>query len=176
MKKLSVVALALAAFLCAPMPALAKEPVFAYANLQKALNESDGGAKAKEALNEELKKQKEAFNGKQEELKKLRDEIDKKSSVMTKEAKEAREQEFKNKSQDFQRQFMESNDKLNAMRQEKEDEIVKELLDVVDEIAKKKGYTYVFERSAGGILYAPPEADITDEVIKSYNKRAKGKK
>jgi len=51
----------------------------------------------------------------------------------------------------------------------KEAEIIKELRDIVKELAKKKGYTYVFEKSGGAILYGPVSGDLTDDVIKAFN-------
>ncbi len=179
MKKLKMLSMFFAALLILSHPALAKEKekqLIGYANLQRALNECDAGKKAVDALKEEAKKLEEALNERQEELKKMKDEMDKKSSVWNKDVLEAKDREFKGKSQEFQKQFMEYNDQLNKKKQEREEQIINELRDIVEEIAKQKGYSYIFERSVGGILYAPPEADITDEIIKTHNKRVKQKK
>ncbi len=180
MKKKVLLASALAATLVLSgwMPrgrAFGAELKLAYANLQKALNDSEAGVKAKDSLKEEAKKLEEELNKKQEELKKLKDEIDKKKDVWNKETREAKEGELKAKGQEFQRQFMEYNEQLGKKKNEKEAEIIEDLRAIVEEIARKKGYTYVFERSVSGILYAPPDADITDEVIKTFNKKAKTK-
>ncbi|MDP2688956.1 MAG: OmpH family outer membrane protein [Deltaproteobacteria bacterium] len=176
MKKLKISAILFLAVMLFSMPAAAATLKIGYANLQKALNECDAGEKAKETLQEEAQKLEEELNSKQESLKKMKEEIDKKSSVWNKETKEAKEQDFKVKSQEFQKQFMEYGEKLNKRKQEIEAEIIKGLRDTVEEIAKKKGYTYVFERSVGGLLYAPAEDDLTPEVIKAYNKSFKAGK
>ncbi len=155
------------------IPARAAELKIGYANLQRALNECDAGLKAKDTLKDEAKKLEDELNVKQEDLKKLRDEIDKKANAWNKETKEAKENEFKSKSQDFQKQYMQYGDELNKKKQDTEAKIIDDLRDVVEELAKKKGYTYVFEKSVGGLLYAPPQDDLTDEVVKVYNKRFK---
>lgn len=175
MKKTGLISWAFAALLVLSVPAAAADTKIGYANLQKALNDSDAGIKAKESLKDEAKKLEDTLNAKQEELKKLKEEIDKKNNVWNAETREAKDREFRTKSQDFQKQFMEYNDQLNKKKQDKEEQIIQDLREVVEEIAKKKGYTYVFERSVGGIIYAPAEADITDDVIKAYNKRYKSK-
>lgn len=177
MKKIMLLAagLVFSALLILSAAEAAAEVRIAHANLQKALNESDAGIKAKEQLKGEAQKLEEELNVKQEELKKLKDEIDKKGSVWNKETREAKEGDFRAKSQDFQKQFMEYNDRLNGKKQEKEAQIIDELHEIVNDIAKKKGYTYVFERSVSGLLYAPDDADLTDEVIKAHNKKSKGK-
>lgn len=159
------------ALLALALPARAAELKIGYANLQRALNECDAGLKAKDTLKDEAKKLEDQLNVKQEELKKLKDEIDKKSNVWNKETKETKENEFKAKSQDFQKQYVQYGDDLNKKKQDTEAKIIDDLRDVVEELAKKKGYTYVFERSVGGLLYAPPQDDLTDEVIKVYNKQ-----
>ena len=50
-------------------------------------------------------------------------------------------------------------------------QIMKELTKIVAAIGKDKGYTAIVERSTGGVVYMSPSADITEEVIKEYDKR-----
>ncbi|MBI5971076.1 MAG: OmpH family outer membrane protein [Deltaproteobacteria bacterium] len=173
MKKVFIAA-CLAVF-AAAAGAHAAEIKIAHANLQRALNECEAGKKAKDILAEEAKKYADLLDAKQEDLKKLKEEIDKKSNVWSKEAKEAKETEFMQRSQEFERLYEEYGKQLNDKKLQREDEIINGLRKTVDEIAKKKGYTYVFERSVGGLLYAPETDDITDEVIKQHNKKFKAK-
>jgi Skp family chaperone for outer membrane proteins len=42
---------------------------------------------------------------------------------------------------------------------------------VVREIAKKKGYSFIFEKMEGGILYGPEADDLTEEVVRKYDKK-----
>lgn len=170
MKKAIIGAMLLA--FVAVSPAVAQDKI-AFANLQKALNECEAGIKAKDTLKEEAKKLEDELTGKQEELKKMKEELDKKANVWNKETRETKEKEFKARTAEFQKKYMEYGDQLNKKKQDTEAKIIEDLRDVVEEIAKKKGYTYVFEKSVGGILYGPAEADLTEEVIKAYNKKAK---
>lgn len=171
-----LLALAAVAVMAAASPTLAKEMKIGHANLQRALNESNAGAKAKDQLEEEAKKLEDELNVEQEALKKMKEDIDKMGAVWNKETKEKNENEFRTRSQEFQKKFMDYGDELNNRKQEHENAIIEDLRKIVDEIAKKKGYSYVFERSMGGILYAPDSDDLTDEVIKTYNKRWTEKK
>lgn len=154
----------------------AAEIKIAYVNLQKALNESQPGKDAKEDMAGEIKKRQDEVNARQEELKKLKEEIEKKGAIWSKEIREQKEREFQAKSQDFQRYFLQSEDELRKKEQEKVREIIKELQGIVKELAKKKGYTYVFEKTEGGVIYGPDEMDLTDEVIKIYNSQYKKEK
>lgn len=158
-------------------PALAKEMTkIGHANLQRALNESDAGIKAKDQLEEEAKKLEDELNSQQVELKKMKDDIDKMGVIWSKETRDAKEADFRTKSQDFQKKYSDYGEELNKKKQDRESVIIEDLRAIVDELAKKKGYSYVFEKSMGGILYAPDADDITDEVIKTYNKRFAEKK
>lgn len=176
MRTIKAAGLLFLALLIFAAPAGAADLKIAYANLQKALNESEAGLKAKDTLKDEAKKLEDELNVKQEEIKKLKAEIDKKGSVWNKETKDAKEADFKNKTQEFQKKYMEYGEQLNKKKQDTESVIIDELRAVVEEIAQKKGYTYVFERSVGGLLVAPASDDLTDEVIKVYNKEFKAKK
>lgn len=169
-KLLGLVLLAVLAF-CAP--SFAADVKIGYANLQKALNESDAGLKAKETLKDADQRLEDEFKNKQEDLKKMKDELDKKANVWNKETKEKKENEFKAKVQEFQKAFMQKGEDLNKKKAEAESQIIEDLREVVVEIAKKKGYTYVFEASVGVLLHAPQDADITEEVIKTYNAKKK---
>ena len=173
MKNIKIIGLAVLAFMLFALPVSAAEVKIAYANLQKALNECDAGKKAKDTLADEAKKLEEELNSKQEELKKMKDEIDKKSKVWNAETREAKEKDFKTRSQEFQKRFMQYGEDLNKRKQEIESKIIQGLRDTVEEIAKKKGYNYVFEKSVGGLLYAPADADLTPEVIKAFNAKKK---
>ncbi|MBI5563092.1 MAG: OmpH family outer membrane protein [Deltaproteobacteria bacterium] len=172
MKKMGLVILAAAVMLAAAAPAFAKETKIGHANLQRALNECDAGVKAKAQLEDEAKKLEDELNAQQEDLKKMKDEIDKMGAVWNKETKDAKEADFRTRSEDFRKKFMDYGDELNKKKQDRENLIIEDLRSLVDEIAKKKGYSYVFEKSIGGLLYAPASDDITDEIIKAYNKRA----
>jgi outer membrane protein len=155
--------------------ALAEEMNIVYADLQRALNESDAGIAAKEELKQEAEKREGELNAQQEELKKLKEEIDKKGSVWNEETRKQKEDEFNTQGQEFQKQYMQYGEELNKKKLEREGEIIDELREIVNELAEKNGYTYVLEVSMGGILYGPSGADITDELIKTYNEKSKEK-
>lgn len=171
MRKMRAILPVFLLFLAFALPASAASLKIGYADLQKALNRSDAGVNAKESLKVEAAKLEKELNTEQEGIKKLKDEIDKKKSVWKKNTLLAKQKAFNVKAKAFQKKFVQYNDNLNKKKVEKEAEIIKELRSVVTELGKKKGYTYIFEKSGGGILYAPADADLTDDVIKLFNIR-----
>jgi outer membrane protein len=161
-----------------PYVANAAEPdiKIGYVNLQRALNESLAGKKAMKDLKVDAKKQEEELNLRQEELKELKDEMDKKGIVWSKDVRDRKEREFQAKAEDFQGYFYQSNEELQQKKKEREAKIIQGLMKVMKEVAKEKGYTYVFEISAGGLLVGPEEVDFTEEVIEVYDKKFKAEK
>lgn len=171
MKKMRnfTVALMVAAFLL-PASAWAEDLTIAYADLQRALNVSLAGQKAKETMEAEIKRREAALNDSQEELKNLKNEIDTKSAVWSDEARKKKEMEFQIMAQDFQRRLMATREEFALLRQEVEGKIINELRDIVIKLAKEKGYTYVLEVSLGGIIYGPENGDITKELLEIYDR------
>ena len=62
-------------------------------------------------------------------------------------------------------------DKLSKKKLEEElGRIRTEMVDVVDKIAREKGYGLVLDKQTAGIIkFLPPVDDLTDELIKRYN-------
>jgi len=171
MKKMRVVGPVLLLILAFALPASAGGMKIGYADLQKALNRSDAGVDAKESLKLKAAKLEKVLNAEQARIKKLKEEIDKKKGVWKKNTLLAKQKAFNTMAKAFQKKFVKYNDDLNKKKVEKEAEIIKELRSVVTALGKKKGYTYIFEKSGGGILYAPANDDLTDDVIKLFNIR-----
>ncbi|MFQ5329651.1 MAG: OmpH family outer membrane protein [Thermodesulfobacteriota bacterium] len=144
-----------------------------YVNLQKALNESLAGRQAMQSLKDEAKGEDENLKAKQDELTSFKEEIEKKGSIWSKEVRQQKENEFRAAREKFQKSFYQSQDKLQKKKKEREAVIIKGLLEVMKKIAKEKGYDYVFEVSAGGLLVGPEEADFTNDVIGAYDSQFK---
>lgn len=171
MKKLLAVALLL--MMMFSTHAIAGDLKIGYANLQRALNESESGKRAKVTLKAEAEKYKKELTAKEDKLKKLKAEIDKKIAVWNKDTKEKKVRGFQEGLKDLQQVSMKYDNELKKKKGQTEAGIINDLREIVKAIAKKKGYTFVFESSAGAILHAPENVNITDELIKQYNKKTR---
>lgn len=154
--------------------AIAGELKIGYINLQKALNDSLAGKEAIAELEAETKKRQEDVDKKQEELKKLNEEIEKKRAVWSEDMREQKQKEAQAKMQEFQRFYLQSNDDLKRKEQEKKTVIIKDLIELAKPLAKEKGYAFLFELQ--GLIYGPPEADLTADLIKIYDSEYKKSK
>ncbi len=142
-----------------------------YVNLQKALNESQHGKDAKEKFSEEVKKRQEEIAFNEEKLKELNDDLQKKAMILKKEAMNEKEAELRKKAEEFQRFFLQSEEEMKRKEAQLTRSILKGLEVVVRDIANKNGYTFIFEKMESGILYGPEADDLTDEVVKKYDKK-----
>jgi len=171
MGRIKILAPVLLLLLAFALPASAGGVKIGSVDMTKALSRSDAGVKATESIMAEAKKLEKELNAEQSSIKELKKEIEKKRHVWKKNTLIAKEKAFNARAAAFQKKVTRYDNNLNKKRLEKKDELVKEIRSVIKELAKKHGYTYVLDTSGGSVLYAPDNADITDDVIKAFNIR-----
>jgi outer membrane protein len=162
---IAAVALAIAV----PHAAKAAELKIGYVNLQQAVSEVEEGKAARDLLKKEFDQKQKMLDEKQNELKRMKDDLDKQMVVMSDDAKREKAMEFERKVNEMQQVYVQMQKDL----QEREREMMKVIFDkmeaVIKGIAVKHGYTYVFEQQNAGLMVAPPESNMTAELVKEYN-------
>ena len=53
---------------------------------------------------------------------------------------------------------------------------IERLRGVIERVGKERNYYLIIEKRNAGVLYAASEADLTDEVIRAYDREAGSKK
>lgn len=159
-----------AAFLMAfaALPLHAAELKLGSVDMQKILMLSDAGKDAKEQLALKAAKYEAEKNVKEEELKKLKGELEKQSVLLSESARVAKEKDYQQKLKEFQRFMKDAQDDLQARNDEMTNKIVDEIVKVVQEYGKKNSYTYIFVRT-DGMIYMDDRADLTDDLLKQFN-------
>lgn len=142
-------------------------------DLQRILMESTAGKKAKKELNDFYEQKKKELNKKEEELKNLQKELERKMTVLDEKTKREKQIEFENKRLEFLQDAQESDKALKEKDAELTQSIIKDVQDIVDEVAEEEGYTFVFEKNEGGLLYYDKVYDITDVVLKKYETKSR---
>lgn len=140
-----------------------------YVDLNTALNEVDEGKTAKAKLEADGKAKKQKLEIMQNDIKKMKGEIDKQRLILSAEA--LREKEVR-----LQQSFMELQKKTMEFEQDfarKEAEYIKPISDklqmVINEIGSKEGYSLIVPKEMA--LYSLPGTDLTSRVITAYNKK-----
>lgn len=161
--------LVLSLFLCAAVAAKAEFKA-GVIDMQKAIQSTDSGKKAKKELEKEFEKKKGDLKKKEEELKKRAEEYEKKKMVLSDKVREEQQADIQ---QDMLK-FREELSKSQMMIQQKERDLTKPILDKIQkaiaEIAKEKDLSVVLEKPEQSAMWAKPDLDITEDVIKKANK------
>jgi outer membrane protein len=174
MNRMLTAALALTAISALPQVARAEQKI-AYVDLQRALEETDEGKKAKAKLKADFEKKQKELDARQEELKKMKADLDKQQAILKPEALQAKQQELQQKLVGLQETYMRLQKDLQEKEAQETGKIFKKMQGVIATIAEKENVTFVLEKNSG-ILYAPPSLDLTNELIRKFNAGAGGAK
>ncbi len=146
---------------------------FAFVDLQRALNESEAGKKAKEQFKAEVDKFEGQLKKKKEAVEALKEQLEKKSSVMKDDERANLEDEYRKKMRDFELDYKDSQAGLQRKDNELTASILKDLALIIREMGEKESYTMIFEASSNAVLYGAKEIDLTEQVLQEYNRRHK---
>ncbi len=140
-----------------------------YINLQRLVNGSKMGKAAKKDI-DKMRKDKEANVAKKlEDLKKLRNFINKNSEKLPVSEKRDKVEQLKKLYKEYQRLVADSKDDITREDRELVAIILEKANDVLKKVAKKKNFTIIL-KDPNAIGYLDPDVDITDAVLKELNK------
>jgi outer membrane protein len=166
MRNLMTVVAALA-FLASATVANA-EGKFGMVDLQKILVLSDAGKVAKEQLATKAARYDTEKNGKEEELKKLKADLERQNVLLSDSARSAKEKDYQQKLKEYQRFLKDAQDDLQARNDEMTNKIGEEIVKMVQEHGRKNGYATIFIKHEA-MVYVDEKIDLTDELLKQFN-------
>lgn len=166
----ALVALGVLALVAVPASAEIKVGIV---DLQRALNESSAGKKAKEQFKVEFDKMQNSLKGEKDRLDKMKDDLEKQSVVLKADERKAKADEFERRQRDLRRKLEDSDAELRKKDQELTGDILKDLAEVIQEIGQRENYTVILENSSSSVLYGAKSIDMTDDVIKAFDSRKK---
>ncbi len=172
MKRISLMIFVLTIFFAFTIEAKEKIKI-GVVDLQRILMESTAGRKAKKELNDFYEQKKMELDKRQEELKNLQNELEKKITVLDEKTKREKQIQLENKRLEYLQEMQESEKALREKDAELTQSIIRDVQDIVDEVADAEGYIFVFEKNEGGVLYFDKIYDITDSVLKKYETKSK---
>lgn len=140
-----------------------------YVDIKKVFENYEKAKKVQESFRKEVDEEQKNMDKLQEEIKKLQEEYEKKKDMLKPEERTKRENEIKNKIQEFSKRWTETKRKLDEKGNALEEQLFNEIKSVISEYAKKNGYLVVIDSRL--ILYGENSVDITDEIIKILNKK-----
>ena len=161
----------------APAPALAASAAtgaakVGFVDIQRVLARSVAGVSAREQLEKEKATMQREMDGRRVELEKLREELEKKGPLMTADARRDKGDQFERKRRDAARLADDFQKELEKKEQTLLQRVLQELSGVIERVGKERGYYLVVEKRGASVLYASPDADLTDEIIRAYDQQA----
>jgi len=154
------------ALLLAPGEAQAQSKV-AIVNMQKAINETNEGARANYDLKKLFDKRQVELNARQEELLKEKTGLEKRCRSMPQAQCQAGMDELQKKLLDLQNLMMQYQQDIQKRQGEATQPILTKMLAILGRMARQNGYDMVIDSVA--THYAVAGLEITDQAIKIYN-------
>jgi len=145
----------------------AEEMKVGIVDMQRAIQTSETGKKAKSQLEEAFNKKKKELQSEEANLKKLQEEFQKKQAALSDSAKKEQQMKLQEKFMKYQELLQKSQAEIQKKEQEMSEPIIRKIREKVTEIAKKKGYQLILEKNDTVILFSMDKDDLTEEVMKS---------
>lgn len=145
---------------------------FGYVDLNRALNEVNEGKAARARLEADGKAKKQKLEIMQNDLKKMKEDLDKQRLILSADAMREKEAQFQQKFMELQKTSMEFEKSFGEAEAAAIKPISEKLQRIIQQIGQSDGYTLIVPREMA--LYSPAGTDITDKVITAFNS-GKGK-
>ena len=155
-------------FMLAPQ-AMAKNIKIGIVDVEYCILKSKQGEKAKKKLKKIFEKKQKKLDKKQKKLTELKAKIENSGDMATAEKRKAMIGEYQNGVMKLQEEFVKHQQELAQKELELMKPILKDLEDVMRNIADKKQLDIIMNRSDKGVIYAKPEFDITEAVLKALD-------
>jgi outer membrane protein len=139
-----------------------------YVDMQKAVQATKAGQKAKKELETEFEKRKKTLQTKESDLKKMGEDLEKKAMVLSDDVRAKKQKEFQENMMEFQQNVQKNQQEIQEQEKKLTEPILKKLADVIGDIAKKESYTVILEKRENAVLWAQKDLDITDSVVKAF--------
>jgi len=149
--------------------AQAEEIKLGYVDLQRALEETEDGRKARASLKKDFDAKQKELDERQDELKKSIDDLDKKRTLLSTDLQRSKEAEIQKKMQEAQQILMRHQQELAGKEASALQPIVDRMQRIIFKMSQAENFTMVFDKKQSGVVFAKPHLDLTNELIRRFN-------
>ena len=147
--------------------AFAEDIKLGYVDMQRALNETEDGRKAKANLKKVFDQKQKELDEQQAALKKDIEDLDKKRTLLPPEQVREKEAELQSRMQKVQQTYLRHQQDLSAKEQEATGKIFERMTRIISKMAASENFTMILDKSA--LVFAKPHLDLTNDLIRRYN-------
>ena len=155
--------------LAQPAPSFARDLRVGVIDIQKAVSGTKEWKKEFLSFKTNFNREKKLISKKEEQLKKMIENLNKQGMVLNPELKKKKEEEVLKKKREFERYVQDRNEDLAKKEKEITSRILKKMADVIKKIGKEKNFSMILEKKTG--LYFDNSIDLTTLAIQAYNKK-----
>jgi outer membrane protein len=159
--------LALAILLLGSATAFAEDTKLGFVDMQRALNETEDGRKAKEKLKKDFDQKQKELDEQQNQLKKDMEDLEKKRTLLPADKVAQKEAELRSRLEKVQQTYVRHQQDLSGKEQKETAKIFERMTKIIQEIAASENFSMIVDKSA--LVFAKPHLDLTNEVIRRYN-------
>lgn len=142
-------------------------------NIQKIITTVKMGKNVMKTLEKSFNAKKKTLKKDEESIKKMQKDFQKQNLVLSDKAKAKKEAAIRQKIAGIQQQTMKFQKEIQKQELELKKPILEKLKGVIDTVSKDEKLDLTFEVSSSPIVYAKSKVDITEKVIKAFDKKFK---
>lgn len=150
-------------------PACSETLKFGVFDLQKVMNDSQSVKNYRKRYQDTLDEKKKPLVQKEEEARILKEKLD--QGKFTPQERTAKEDEFAQRIKELRRLKEDLDSDVAQMDRWLKGQVFKDLDAILKDLARKEGYTIIFEKNTAGIAYYSGSIDVTDKILSLYNKK-----
>jgi len=140
-------------------------------DIQKIITSIQEGKAVQKKLEKSFNDKKTLLKKEEDKIKKAQEDYKKQSMVLAEAARANKEREMQEMMMQLQNKTMEYQREIQKMEQDMKKPILDKLRPIIDDVSKANKVDMTFELSAAPIVYAENKKDLSDEVIKAYDKK-----
>lgn len=144
-----------------------------YINSEIIFSEYEGTKEAQEKFNKEVAKWEQQASKMQQEIKELKEQIDKQSLLLSSERKKALEDSLNQKMIQYQK-FLQDKFGQQGEALMKNEELTRPIIEkinrIIEKIAREENYDFILDARAGGVVYGKKVYDLNQRVLEALKK------
>lgn len=140
-------------------------------NMQKAIQSVGEGKKAQDTLRKEWESRQKKLQTEGKKIQAAVEELRKQAMVMDDKSRREKEESIQANVMKLREEEAKNASEFQKRDMEISEPIIKKIKKLVSDVSKEKGYTIVLDANENNVIYAIDENDITNEVIKRYDKK-----
>lgn len=140
-------------------------------DVQKVLTSIKEGQSVMKTLEKSFNDKKATLKKDEDKIKKAGEDLKKQSAVLSEQARLTKEREIQEQILAVQGKAAEFQREMQKMEQDLKKPIIDKLRPIIEEVSKASAVSMTFELGSAPIIYAESKKDITDEVVKAYDKK-----